>query len=99
MPTATRKRISRKPPKSSTLRQTKLSQWGNSLGVRIPREAVEQLQLRAGEQVQMEVGENFITIRTARTRRKWTADQLLKGVKPQRAGEFPWGASVGRERL
>jgi antitoxin MazE len=105
MPVATKKgkKGAVKPSKQiatpSTVRHSTLSQWGNSLGVRIPREAVEQLQLRAGEQVQMEVGENFIIIRTERVRRKWTADELFKNVKPHRAREFPWGDSVGRERL
>ncbi len=52
MAVTTRKRNSSERKQSPLPRQSTLSQWGNSLGVRIPQDAVDQLGLRAGERVQ-----------------------------------------------
>src|SRR5262245_25614572 len=80
----------------TVIRQGTLSRWGNSLGIRIPQEAVDRLQLASGEQMQVEVGEDAITLRPARQRRrKWTLKAMLKGVKPRKVGgEYPWGPPV-----
>ena len=89
MPVRTKKR---KP------RDTTLSQWGNSLGLRIPREATEQLSLRAGAKVTVEIGPDSLTIRPVRKRRKWTEAELLKGAtRANSGGEIDWGGPVGRE--
>ncbi|HZL38035.1 MAG TPA: AbrB/MazE/SpoVT family DNA-binding domain-containing protein [Tepidisphaeraceae bacterium] len=69
-----------------------ISRWGNSLGLRIPQEAVDRLKLGAGAQVSLEVDSNSITIRPVRKTRKWTEAQLLKGVTPGMiGGEIGWG--------
>jgi len=83
------------------LRNSTVSKWGNSLGVRIPQDAAERLDLKAGEKVHMEVGEDSITIRPVRRRRrKWTLKALLKGVSPRNVGgEFDWGPPVGKELI
>jgi len=89
------KRSHRKP---SPHRHCTLSRWGNSLGVRIPQEAAEQLKLRAGARVSVEVGKDSITIKPLRRTRKWSEADLLKGVTPEAAGgEVDWGAPRGRE--
>lgn len=77
-----------------------VSRWGNSLGIRIPREAAERLQLTAGAQVSLEVNEGAMTIRPLKLRRKWGLGELLAGVTPAKvAGEFRWGKAVGRELI
>jgi AbrB family looped-hinge helix DNA binding protein len=66
--------------------------------LRIPRDAAEQLGLRAGERVSVEVGNGSITIRPIRKRKRWTEAELLKGATPARVGgEIDWGGPVGRE--
>jgi antitoxin MazE len=88
----------RRPREKSVERTGKVSRWGNSLGLRIPQEGVEQLHLRAGEQVSLEIGSGQIVIRPARRRKKWTEAELLKGVTPDMVhGEIDWGPPVGRE--
>lgn len=75
-----------------------VSRWGNSLGLRIPLEAAERLNLTAGAQVSLEVGARSITIRPLRKRRRWTEAELLKGVNPRIVGgEIDWGGPVGKE--
>jgi antitoxin MazE len=65
---------------------SKVARWGNSLGVRIPQEGVEQLQLKEGQSVQVQVKGDTITIRRAKPRKKWTEAELLKGVTPDICG-------------
>lgn len=89
----------RRPRKKKHIEKTgKVSRWGNSLGLRIPREAVEHLHLRAGLEVNLEIGSEQLIIRPAKRRKKWTEAELLKGVTPEMCGgEVDWGPPVGRE--
>jgi antitoxin component of MazEF toxin-antitoxin module/DNA-binding Xre family transcriptional regulator len=81
-------------------RTGRVSRWGNSLGVRIPQEAVERLGLRDGESVSLAIGSDSIAIRRDTPRKKWTEAELLKGVTPEMVGgEVDWGDPVGREAL
>lgn len=76
---------------------SRVARWGNSLGVRIPQEAVEQLGLREGESVQMRISNGSITIRRTKQRKKWTEEQLLKGVTPDICGPDLIPDRAGRE--
>lgn len=77
-------------------RKRKLARWGNSLGFRIPRDVVDQLDLRDGAEVDIEVGPGCLTIKPAR--KKWTEAELLRGVTPEIiGGEVDWGGPVGKE--
>lgn len=79
-------------------RRSTVSRWGNSLGFRIPQDAADQLNLKAGGQVTVEVRADSITIRPVRSRKEWTEAELLKGVTPGIVGgEIDWGPPVGRE--
>jgi len=94
------KRRIRPEPKFTGLprRNSTLSRWGNSLGVRIPQEAAARLNLKAGQQVTVEVCAGALTIRPTRQRKKWTEAELLKDVTPEMvAGAIDWGQPVGRE--
>lgn len=95
-PAATRRRAGGAP--SLVQRNSTLSRWGNSLGLRIPQEAADRLKLKAGARVSVELGADSITIRPLRKGRKWTEADLLKGVTPEMVGgEADWGPPVGRE--
>jgi len=65
---------------------SKLARWGNSLGIRIPQEGVDQLKLKEGEPMSVRIKGDTITIRRGKTRRKWTEAELLKGVTPAMCG-------------
>jgi antitoxin MazE len=84
----------------TTARKSRIARLGNSLVVRIPREAVDRLNLKQGEPVSIEIGANSFTIRPTRRRKVWTAAQLLKGVTPDMVkSEISWGGPVGSEVL
>jgi antitoxin MazE len=94
MPTTSAKR------KHRIEKTSKVSRWGNSLGVRIPREGIEKLHLKDGESVDLEIGSDSITIRRSRQRKKWTEAELLRGVTPDMVGgELDWGPPVGKEAM
>jgi len=65
---------------------SKVARWGNSLGLRIPQEGVDHLKLKEGQSVQILVKGDTITVRRAKARRKWTEQELLKGVTPSMCG-------------
>ena len=78
---------------------SKVAKWGNSLGFRIPQEGVERLGLKEGETVNVTVKEDTITIRRAKPRKKWTEEELLKGVTPSMCGPDLIPDRAGRELL
>jgi len=76
---------------------SKVARWGNSLGLRIPQEGVDQLNLKEGESVQVRVKGDTITIRRAKPRKEWTEEELLKGVTPSICGPDLIPDRVGKE--
>jgi|SRR3954454_7332324 len=101
MSATTRKRTARKANAAAAPSFTRtVSRWGNSLGIRLPQEGVDLLQISDGEIVIIEVKRDSLIIRPSKRRRKWTSAELVKGVAPAAiGGEFPWGPPVGREML
>ena len=77
------------------------SKWGNSLGIRLPKEIVRQAGLEQGKPLEMTVEDGKVIIAAAKRRRKYTIEQLMEGVTPElmreAAAEVDWGPDVGRE--
>ena len=80
-------------------RISKVANWGNSLGVRIPQEAAEQLQLKNGESVKIQVRNGVMTIRKAKQRKRWTEAELLKGITPKMCGPELIRGRAGKELI
>lgn len=78
---------------------SKVTRWGNSLGLRIPQEGVEQLKLKEGESVNVRVSGDTITIRRSKPRKKWTEEELLRGVTPEMCGPDLIPDRVGKELI
>jgi len=74
--------------------QTVVQRWGNSLGVRIPKAYVEELELKNGSSVTIEQEEGRIIIMP----KKNTLLQLLKEINEDNLPEkIETGVSVGKE--
>lgn len=72
-----------------------ISRWGNSLGVRLPREALDRARLREGDTLLVEVVADGLFLRPA-DRSKLEA--LVGAISPENLhGETGTGAPVGRE--
>ena len=78
--------------------RTKISPWGNSAGVRLPKEALATAGLKIGQEVEIVPGSGGIEVRARR--RRLTIDELF--VSEQGLSEPPvvaWGKDVGAEVL
>ncbi|HEV8680406.1 MAG TPA: AbrB/MazE/SpoVT family DNA-binding domain-containing protein [Stellaceae bacterium] len=76
--------------------QVQVARWGNSLGLRIPKDIAARMGLCDGARVEVEMEDDRIVITSAR--RRYVLADLLKGVTPQAMREaFDWGPDRGRE--
>jgi len=70
--------------------------WGNSLGVRIPKDSTAALGLADGVRVELQAEADRIVITLARPR--YRLEDLLAGMTPEAMHDaFDWGPDVGRE--
>ena len=78
--------------------QVRVARWGNSLGLRIPKDIAQRVGLREGARVDVEVEGDRIVVSPARPR--YVLAELLKGMTPDAMREaFDWGPDKGREIL
>lgn len=75
--------------------------WGNSLGIRIPKEAAERIGIEQGSEIELRVigNENIITLKPKRTQKKYTLEELVSQITPEnRHMEIDFGGE-GRELI
>jgi antitoxin MazE len=73
-----------------------VARWGNSLGLRIPKDIANRVGLREGARVDVEAQGDRIIVSPARPR--YVLAELLKGITPEAMREaFDWGPDKGRE--
>ncbi|WP_019413102.1 AbrB/MazE/SpoVT family DNA-binding domain-containing protein [Paenisporosarcina sp. TG20] len=75
--------------------------WGNSLGIRIPKEAADRIGIEQGSEMELNVigSECIITLKPKRTRKKYTLEELLSQITPEnRHKEIDFGIE-GRELI
>ena len=78
--------------------QVQIARWGNSLGVRIPRDVAARVGLTEGARVDIEAtGDGRIVI--CRSHRRFTLDELLAGMTPEREHRMEDDAPRGEELL
>ena len=76
--------------------QVQVARWGNSLGLRIPKDIARRAGLREGARVEVEAEGDRVIISPARPR--YVLADLLKGMTPEAMREaFDWGSDKGRE--
>ncbi|ADI00133.1 AbrB/MazE/SpoVT family DNA-binding domain-containing protein [Salisediminibacterium selenitireducens] len=76
---------------------TKLQKWGNSLGVRIPKSHVQQLNVSDGSEIEITLINNSIVIKPVT--KKPTLDELLSQVTEDNKHTEIDCHSTGRELL
>ncbi|QJE74766.1 AbrB/MazE/SpoVT family DNA-binding domain-containing protein [Aerophototrophica crusticola] len=78
--------------------QVQVARWGNSLGVRVPRDIASAVGLAEGSRVDMVVEDGRIVISTPKPR--YALADLLAGMTPEAMGDaFDWGDDQGRESV
>ena len=78
---------------------TKVQKWGNSQGLRLAKQVLEDASIAVGDDVDVAVRDGVIVIAPVkRMRGKQDLKKLVAGIpKNYRAGEIDWGKPVGRE--
>ncbi len=77
--------------------QTKITKWGNSLALRIPKSFALNAKLRQNELVDISIDKEKIII-TPIGEKEFSLDELLEGVSADNLhGEFDTGVSLGKE--
>lgn len=78
--------------------QTKVSQWGNSLAIRLPQALVNELSIERGVDVELEIESDGFKVKIPSMPKKFTLDELLAGVTSNNLhGETDWGKTQGKE--
>lgn len=76
--------------------QLQVAKWGNSLGLRLPKELAAKVGLTEGSRVEMQAEGSTITISVERP--VYSLAELLEDTTPEAMREaWDWGNDVGRE--
>lgn len=76
--------------------RTRISKWGNSLAVRLPKPFVEELGLGEGAEVEITLRAGQLIIRAAN--REYALEELVEGItRENQHQESDWGRPRGRE--
>jgi len=77
--------------------RAQIARWGNSLGLRVPKDVAREIGLTEGSKVEIETKGNRIVITPIR--RSFTLAELLKDTTPDdyRQAAVDWGPDIGRE--
>ena len=76
--------------------KTRISKWGNSLAVRLPKPFVDELGLADGAEVEIVLRDGRIVLTAAG--REYGLEELVDGITPEnRPTETDWGRPQGRE--
>ena len=78
--------------------QVQVAKWGNSLGLRVPRDIAARVGLTEGARVDIEASDDGRIIIT-RSRRRFTLDELLAGMTTDREHPLEEDAPTGEEMI
>jgi len=78
---------------------TKVQKWGNSQGLRLAKQVLEEAHISVGDPVDVSTRDGVIVIAPARrVRGKQSLQELVSRIpKNYKAEEVDWGTPVGRE--
>ena len=73
-----------------------LVKWGNSLAVRIPKTALEELRVKEGDELNVRIKNGRLEL--APVAEEETLESLVARITPEnRHAELDWGPPVGKE--
>ncbi|WP_442864124.1 AbrB/MazE/SpoVT family DNA-binding domain-containing protein [Anoxybacillus sp. J5B_2022] len=75
--------------------------WGNSLGIRVPKDIADQLGIKQGTEVELSVieHEGIITLKPKKTRKKYTLEELISQITAENRHEEVEFGVEGRELI
>ena len=60
--------------------EVSISKWGNSQGLRIPKEIIESLDIKVGDKVKLFVENNRIIIEPIKKKKEYSIDELVAKI-------------------
>ena len=72
-----------------------LSKWGNSLALRVPKEAIGQF--KEGDHFDVFSDESGLHFKKARKIKKYEIEDVLESLSSEPSGEMDWGKASGKE--
>jgi antitoxin MazE len=83
----------------NTVMVTKVQKWGNSQGLRLAKQVLEEARISVGDDVDVAVRDSVIVISPVRRPRgKQNLRELVSRIpKDHKTGEVDWGRPVGKE--
>lgn len=78
---------------------TKIQKWGNSQGLRFPKEILNQANIAVGDEVDVKIRQGVIIIKpVTKIRGKYSLKHLIAKIPENyKSKEEDWGGSVGKE--
>jgi antitoxin MazE len=74
----------------------RVTRWGNSLAVRIPKALAEQANIGEGSEVELRVADGVLTVRSRC--RSYRVEELVDRITAEnRHDEVDWGPPAGKE--
>lgn len=77
--------------------RSQIGRWGNSLGIRIPKHAVEALDLKPNDAIEWSVEAGALVMRRIQNLPDFTLTELLEDITEEPEGEVDWGSPMGDE--
>ena len=75
-----------------------ISQWGNSLALRIPKEVLAQTELKVGDKMSVDVKNGIILFKKQFTPKKYQLKDILGSIQTTKeVPELDWGNAEGKE--
>jgi antitoxin MazE len=76
----------------------KVSRWGNSLAIRIPKAVANEAGIGEDRPIEIRVEHSTIVVEPLAADEEPTLEELVAGITPEnRHGETDWGPPAGRE--
>jgi len=76
---------------------SKVQKWGNSQGLRLPKQVLDLADIAVGEDVEIVVGERQILIKKVRRPKFDLAEMVARIPKGYKPKEVDFGPAVGKE--
>lgn len=85
--------------KQGVVMVTKIQKWGNSQGLRFPKEILQTAHISIGDEVDISVQNDEIIVKpVSRIREKYNLKDLISKIpKDYKQKEEDWGEPVGKE--
>jgi antitoxin MazE len=77
--------------------RARVSRWGNSLAIRLPRTVADELGVKEGESVELRMKEGAVVIRASK--RPYRLADLLRQITPDNVPDAVEFSPIGKESL